>query len=43
MAAEQLAERIGIAGYVKTQQLGVWPAAGGGGPEVQPVPRTVTL
>jgi hypothetical protein len=43
MAPEQLAERIGIAGYVKTQQLGVWPAARGGGPEVQPVPRIVTL
>jgi hypothetical protein len=43
MAAEQLAERIGVAGYVKTQQLGVWPAAGGGGAEVQSVPRMVTL
>jgi hypothetical protein len=42
MTAEQLAERIGVAGYVKTQQLGVWPAAGGSGPEVQPVPRMVT-
>jgi hypothetical protein len=42
MAAEQLAERIGVAGYVKTQQLGVWSAAGGSGPEVQSVPRMVT-
>jgi hypothetical protein len=43
MAAEQLAEGIRVAGYVKAQQLGVWLAAGGGRPEVQPVPRMVTL